>query len=110
MGEELPKDLRLQGGIYIDLFGTGNLPNQSKLIKARFKPVYICLLVGFESVSPAVFKIILVDSAADFLMSVGVFVKKQCEQEQVKWRLIINFTKNLHTVAYASLRRGEKKT
>lgn len=84
MGVELPKDLRPQGGIYIALFGTGNIPNQGKLIKARFKLVYICLLVGYASVSAAGFKIILVDSTADFLMSVGVFVKKQCEHEQAK--------------------------
>lgn len=50
VGEELPKDLRPQGRIYIDLFGTGNLPNHGKLIKARFKPVNICLLVGLASV------------------------------------------------------------
>lgn len=79
-----PKILRRQGGIYVDLFGTGNLPNQGKLIKVTFKSVYICLLEGYASVSPAGFKIILVDSIADFLTSVSVFVKKQCEHEQVK--------------------------
>lgn len=84
MDEELPKDLRPRSGIYIDLFGTGNLPNQEKIMKAKFKPVYICLLVGYASVSPAGFKIILVDSTAYFIMSVGVFVKRQCEHEQVK--------------------------